>query len=381
VLSVLIAGAISVLSAVSYADLSAQMPAEGGTYVFAHTLLHPAAGFLSGWIFIVTNIFTGAALSLGFAHYLAALVPSVPEKPAAVTLCLLLLVINYLGLKKSALVNDGLVIAKVLILLIFIAIGFSVLNTGNFSPFAPHGATGILEGAALIFFAYTGLARITVFGEEVRDPARTIPSAMFLSLGISIALYLLVSIAAIGMAGAGTLAGSGSPLAVAIEVAGNPYAVLLVIAGGLVATSGVLLTTILAVSRVIFAMARGRELPGPLAGIDSRYRSPAPAIAVTGAAMLVSVMLADLTVAVAVSSFAYLLYYGIANAAATRLDPKTRRFPRIVSVIALVSCLALLPFLSPVSWVIGICALLSGAAVYWIMEKVRSRSSRPVMPA
>jgi APA family basic amino acid/polyamine antiporter len=124
-------------------------------------------------------------------------------------------------------------------------------------------------------------------------------------------------------------------------------------------------------------MARERELPGLLAGIDSRYRSPAPAIAVTGSALLLSVILVDLAVAVAVSSFTYLLYYGIANAAAIRLDPKIRRYPRFVSVLALLSCIALLPFLTPVSWALGACALGSGICVWYLMQKIRTRDPVP----
>jgi APA family basic amino acid/polyamine antiporter len=373
--SILIAGLISLLSAFSYAELSEYLPVEGGTYAFARELISPLAGFLSGWIFVFTNIFTGAVLALGFARYLGVIFPAVPEKTVAVILCILFVFLNYFGVKKSAVANDLLVITKVFILLVFILIGLSVTNLANFTPLTPHGAPGILEGAALIFFAYTGFARVTVIAEEVRDPRRTIPRAVFLSLGMSIVIYLFVSLAAIGMAGAGALAGSGSPLTTAMQAAGNPSAILLVTAGGLVATASVLITTILGVSRVVFAMARNRELPGACAHIDSQYQTPSVAIFISGAAMIISVLLVNLAIAVAVSSFAYLLYYGIANFAAIRLGPSVRRYPRIISVLGLASCLALLPFLNPISWALGATAVISGIIVYHVMKRCAGRTA------
>jgi APA family basic amino acid/polyamine antiporter len=372
-ISILIAGLISLLSAFSYAELSEYLPLEGGTYAFARELISPPVGFLSGWLFVFTNIFTGAVLALGFARYLGAVVPGVQEKTVAVVLCILFMLLNYHGVKKSAAANNLLVITKVFILLVFIVIGISLTHLANFTPLAPNGAPGILEGAALIFFAYTGFARVTILAEEVKDPRRTIPLAVFLSLGMSIVIYLFVSVAAIGMAGAGALAGSGSPLTTAMQATGNPSAILLVTAGGLVATASVLITTILGVSRVVFAMGRNRELPGPLSHIDSLYQTPSVAIFISGAVMIIAVLLVNLTVAIAVSSFAYLLYYGIANLAAIRLPPSARRYPRIVPVLGLFSCVVLLPFLTPVSWALGAAAVISGIAVYYLVKRCAER--------
>ena len=144
----------------------------------------------------------------------------------------------------------------------FIAIGLGFVRPGTFTPFAPEGSAGILSGAALIFFAYTGFARVTIMAEEVKDPEKTIPRSIYLALGISTVIYLLVSIVAVGLAGAPALAHSGSPLADAIGITGNSGAVLVISLGAMIATASVLLTTIMGISRIVFSMARSSDLPG-----------------------------------------------------------------------------------------------------------------------
>jgi APA family basic amino acid/polyamine antiporter len=244
IVSVIIAGIIAVFSAMSVAELGVYLPEEGGTYAYAQKLISPFAGFIAGWIWIFSNIFVGAAVSLGFAHYFVTVFPAIPVKVIAVAICLIFLLINYIGLKESVLFNNILVSLKVLILLFFVAFGLGFFHPGNFTPLAPEGSMGILSGAALIFFAYTGFARVTIMAEEVKVPKKTIPRSIFLALGISTVIYLLVSIVAVGIAGAPALAQSGSPLADALSMTGSSGAVLLISAGAMIATASVLLTTL-----------------------------------------------------------------------------------------------------------------------------------------
>ena len=365
IVSVLIAGFIAVFSAMSVAELGAYLPEEGGTYAYAQKLVSPAAGFIAGWIWVFSNIFVGAAVSLGFAHYFVTLFPAVPVKSIAVALCLGFLCINYAGVKESVLFNNLLVTVKVLILLFFVAFGLGFFRPGNFVPFAPEGSAGVLSGAALIFFAYTGFARVTIMAEEVRDPVRTVPRSIYLALGISTAIYLLVSIVAVGLAGAPALAHSGSPLADAIGSTGSPGAVLAISLGAMVATASVLLTTIMGISRIVFSMARSRDLPPLFERIHPRFGTPHYAIAVTGACMVAAILLADLVLVVAVSTFAMLVYYLIANIAALRLPREHRLYPAWVPVVGALSCAGLIVFLSPAAWAIGCAGLLAGGL--WLL--------------
>ena len=369
VLSVVIAGIIAVFSAMSVAELGAYLPAEGGTYAFARKLISPFAGFIAGWIWIFSNIFVGAAVSLGFALYFVTLFPAIPVKVTALCICLLFLAVNIIGIRESVLFNNVLVVTKVAILLFFVAFGVFFFRWGNFVPPAPGGPVGVLSGAALIFFAYTGFARVTLIAEEVKEPEKNIPRSIALALGISTLLYLLVSVIAIGLAGAPLLAGSGSPLADAIGVTGSSASVLLVSAGAMIATASVLLTTILGISRIVFSMARSGDLPSLFQRIHPRFRTPHYAIAVTGAGMIVSLLLADLTLVVSVSTFAMLIFYLIANVAAFRLPRKYRRYPSWVPVVGGLSCVGLIVFLSRDAWIIGCIGLLIGSVWYIFRKK------------
>jgi APA family basic amino acid/polyamine antiporter len=369
IFSVIIAGIIAVFSAMSVGELGAWLPEEGGTYAYAQKLISPFAGFIAGWIWIFSNIFVGAAVSLGFAHYFVALFPAVPVKIIAVIICLTFIIINYVGLKESVVFNNILVTAKVLVLLFFVAYGMGFFRPGNFAPLMSEGSMGILSGAALIFLAYTGFARVTIMAEEVRDPEKTIPRSIYLALGISTVIYLLVSIVAVGLAGAPSLARSGSPLADAIGSAGNPAAVLVISLGAMIATASVLLTTIMGISRIVFSMARSRDLPRVFEKIHPRFSTPHYAIVVTGACMIAALLLADLALVVAVSTFAMLLYYLIANIAALHLPRKHRMYPWWIPGAGAVSCIGLILFLSPDSWVIGWSGILIGGIWYWFRKR------------
>ena len=369
VLSVLIAGVIAVFSAMSVAELGACLPEEGGTYAYAQKLISPFAGFIAGWIWIFSNIFVGAAVSLGFAHYFVTIFPAVPVKIIALVICFFFILINYVGLRESVLFNNVLVTLKVLILLFFVAFGLGFFRPGNFTPLAPEGSMGVLGGAALIFFAYTGFARVTIMAEEVQDPEKTIPRSIYLALGISTVIYLLVSMVAVGLAGAPALAHSGSPLADAIAVTGSSGAVLLISAGAMIATASVLLTTIMGISRIVFSMARSQDLPLLFGRIHPRFSTPHYAIAITGACMIAALLLADLALVVAVGTFAMLLYYLIANLAALRLPQEHQRYPSWVPAMGAVSCIGLIAFLSPDSWVIGCIGLLIGGTWFFFRRK------------
>jgi len=370
IISVLIAGIIALFSALSVAELSVYLPEEGGTYAYAQKLISPFAGFIAGWIWVFSNIFVGAAVSLGFAHYFVTLFPEVPVKIIAVIICLIFIFINYLGLRESTLLNNVLVTVKVLILLFFVAYGLGFFSTGNFTPPAPSGIMGIMSGAALIFFAYAGFARVTIMAEEVKEPEKTIPRSIYLALGISTVIYIFVSLVAVGIAGAPALAQSGSPLADAIRVTGSSGAVLLISLGALIATASVLLTTIMGISRIIFAMARNNDLPGFLSRISPRFSTPHYAIWITGLFMIAAILLADLALVVAVSTFAMLIFYFIANIAALRLPRGYQRYPSVVPVIGAITCAGLVAFLTMNSWIIGITGLAIGIVWYVVHRKI-----------
>ena len=220
VISMIIAGVIAFITAWSFAKLTAWQPVEGGVYEYGRQLVSPYAGFLAGWMWIVANTFVGAAVSLGFAYYLTLAFPGLPTGIVAAVLCLLFTALNLVGAKESASINNLLVAVKLAVLAFFVAFGVLYVNSGNFVPFAPI-SSGVLYGSFFIFFAYGGFARVSVIAEEVKDAKRNVPRALLLSLGISIVVYVLVGLVAVGLLGPEGLAASPSPLSAAIGFTGQ----------------------------------------------------------------------------------------------------------------------------------------------------------------
>jgi len=370
VVSMLISAIIALFTALSFAELTAWQPKEGSIYEYTYQLVSPFAGFLVGWMWMLSNTFTGAAVSLGFAYYLTAMFPSLNAGLVAATLCIAFTTLNFLGIRQSALFNNFLVVAKLLVLAFFVVFGLGYVSTANFVPFAPF-EIGVFYGTYYIFFAYAGFARIAVVAEEVKDARRNVPRAILLSLIISTIFYLLVGIIAVGLVGAATLSGSNSPLTEAIGITGNATTAYIVSIGGLLATASVLLTSILGVSRMAYAMAKRKDLPQTLGKLHSKCNTPYYSIWIVGALMLVLVLFVDLKKVVAISTFALLFYYAFANVSAFRLKVQKRMYPRIVPTFGIVTCLALLAFIifvSPLVWMIGIAGLVTGA-IYYVAKK------------
>ena len=375
VVSMVIAAVIAFFTALSYAELAAWQPVEGSVYEYARQVISPFSGFLTGWMFMVANTFTGAAVSLGFAYYLTAAFPSLSANVVAAVLCLAFTALNFFGARESARLNTVLVAAKLAILGFFVVFGALNANPVNFAPFEPFNA-GVLYGAFFIFFAYTGFGRVAVVAEEVKDAQRNVPKALLLALAVSTVVYVLVGTVAVGLVGPAALADSNSPLAEAINVAGNPLAVQVVTFGGLLATASVLLTAILGVSRMAYAMARRNDVPQALARLHQKFSTPYYSIWAVGILMALLVLFFDLRGVVAVSTFGALFYYAVTNAAALRLKTEKRRYNRLFPAVGLATCLVLLAFILFVAtqaWIVGVVCLTAGAAYYGVEKRVSKR--------
>jgi len=377
IVSMIIAGAIAFITAWSFAKLTAWQPVEGGVYEYGRQLVSPYAGFLAGWMWLVANTFTGAAVSLGFAYYLTAAFPGLPTGIVAAAMCLVFTGLNLAGAKESARVNNVLVAVKLAVLAFFVAFGIFHLNTGNFVPFTPL-SSGVLYGTFFIFFAYGGFARVSVVAEEIKDAKRNVPRALLYSLGISMVVYVLVGLVAVGLLGPVGLSGSPSPLSAAIGITGSSLAVQIVLIGGLVATASVLLTAILGVSRMSYSMARRGDFPSALARLHHKFLTPYYSIVVTGVLMAGLALFADLKSVVAVSTFALLFNYSITNIAAFKLK-NGRRLWRFVPLLGLATCFLLLTFIlfaTPQAWLVGVVFLIAGTAYYAMQKKLKGQHEK-----
>jgi basic amino acid/polyamine antiporter, APA family len=228
------------------------------------------------------------------------------------------------------------------------------------------GVHEVLQAAGLLFFAFAGYARIATLGEEVRDPARTIPRAIPIALAITLAVYALVAVAALSVLGADGLATSTAPLADAVRSAGHPGLEPVVRVGAVVAALGSLLSLILGVSRTTLAMARDRHLPHALAAVHPRFSVPHRAELAVGAIVAIVAAVADVRGAIGFSSFAVLVYYAIANASALTLGRK------LIPTIGLVGCLTLAALLPMSSVMIGAGVVIIGALGYRLRRQYSS---------
>jgi APA family basic amino acid/polyamine antiporter len=374
IVSMIIAALISMFTALSFAELTAWQPKEGSIYEYTYQLISPFAGFSVGWVWMLSNVCAGAAVSLGFAHYLTAVFPILPASWLAAILCMAFAGLNVFGIRQSARLNNFIVVAKLLILAFFIIFGLTHVDMANFVPFAPF-RVGVLYGACFIFFAYGGFARVAIVADEIKDAKRNVPRAILLSLAISTIVYIFAAIVAVGLVGASELASSNSPLTKAIGATHSATASSIISAGALLATASVLLTSILGVSRMAYAMAKRKDIPEALSKLHPKRNTPYYSIWISGALMAILVLIIDLSKVVAISTFALLFYYSFANISALRLNPEKRLYPRFIPILGLASCLALLVFIffaSTKAWIIGIALLMAGLVYYAAKKKFLS---------
>ncbi len=353
-----VAAVVAYCNAIASAQLAARYPESGGTYVYGRRRLGPIWGFLAGWGFVVGKTASCAAMALTFGAYAW----PAHSTMLAVAAVVALTAVNYLGITKTARLTRVLLALTLLALaaVVTAALGGGQVDPANLAGATQAGALGILQAAALLFFAFAGYARIATLGEEVRDPARTIPRAIPIALGIVVAVYALVGAAALAAAGPDALAAAVAPLTAATQTGSLSWLTPAVRIGGAVASAGVLLSLMAGVGRTTLAMAREHELPRLLAAVHPRYQVPHRAEILLGAIVVATVLVADVRGAIGFSSFTILTYYGIANAAAFTLPGRQRRWLRPLAAVGVTGCALLALTLPTVTVLAGVAVLAAG---------------------
>ncbi|MFE4867484.1 APC family permease [Streptomyces sp. NPDC056682] len=361
-----LAAVVAYCNATSSARLAARYPMSGGTYVYGRERLGAFWGYLAGWAFVVGKTASCAAMALTVGSYVW------PGRTHAIAVgaVVALTALNYTGVQKSAWLTR---VVVVIVLAVLAAVVTACLTSD--SALAVHlgigadvTAGGTLQAAGLLFFAFAGYARIATLGEEVRDPARTIPRAIPLALAITLAVYATVAVGVLAVLGPNRLAGTAAPLAAAVRAAGVAVLVPAVRAGAALAALGSLLALILGVSRTAYAMARDRHLPHVLAAVHPRFQVPHRAELAVGGVVVVLAAATDVRGAIGFSSFGVLAYYAVANVAAWTLAPDEGRPPLLIPAIGLTGCAALAFALPPTAVVWGAIVLALGAGLYGVRK-------------
>lgn len=379
--AITLAALVAAANGLSSAQLAATYPVSGGTYEYGYRTLGSYPGFLAGWMFLCAKGASAATAALGFSGYLLALAGRSPSGPwegriLALAMVALLTALVAGGVQRSNRLNAGLVAWTVLVLLGLVAVGApaAVRSPSSWLPASDGGARDLLHASALMFVAYTGYGRIATLGEEVREPRRSIPRAIVLTLLASFLLY--VAVAAVGMAalGASGLAEAtqegAAPLEAVAEALGFPPG--LVALAALTAMVGVTLNLVLGLSRVVLAMSRRRDLPAAFGAIDAAG-SPTRAVLLCGAGVAALVLIGSVRTTWSFSAFTVLIYYAITNAAALRLRADQRWLPRWVSVAGLLSCLGLAFWVDARVWGVGLALLAAGALWHGVARRAAGR--------
>lgn len=386
VLGIVLAALVALLNALSSAQLAASHPVSGGTYEYGYKYLNGTLGFTAGWMFLCAKSASAATAALGFSGYVLSAF-DVTGQLWRIGLGLLavtvLTAIVLRGIRQTNITNVVVVSITLGALLFFILAGLPGLVAhwpDVFVPFFPPASAGVspvralFHAAALMFVAYTGYGRIATMGEEVRQPERTIPRAIFLALFISMALYVGVAVVAVGNVGAEGFALATADFSAPLEVIalqfGIPGAGWVLAIGAITAMLGVLLNLILGLSRVMLAMGRRRDMPVAVARVDKAGRTPEAAVVVVSVIIAALVLIGDVRITWSFSAFTVLVYYAITNLAAYQMPSDKRRYPRILAALGLLACLFLAFWVEPEIWLAGSLLIAVGLGWRWIVRRL-----------
>ncbi len=335
-----LAAMVATFNGLSSAYLAGRFPVAGGTYEYAYRSINPWFGFTAGWLFLLAKTASAASAALGIGLYLGTDSVLIPLT-AAVAVTLLVVA----GLRRTAAANAALITLTVAAISWFALTGLT--DNGPAANTISSGPSGdILAAVAFLFVAYTGYGRIATLGEEVKDPVRTIPRAVIVTLAVAAVLYLAIE------AGGRAMAGPGWGAAIQMGFLDMP----LVTVGAITAMLGVLLNLVLGLSRVWLAMGRRRDMPSRLAQLSGRGQ-PAAAILLSGLLVALVSLVGDISLAWSFSAMTVLLYYGITNLAALKIDPR-----RVTAWAGLASCLFLSFFVPLQIWLLGVGLVAAGLA-------------------
>ena len=364
--SLLIAGFIAYCNAVSSAQLAACHPQAGGTYLYARERLSPLAGFIAGACFLTGKTASGAAMALTFGHY------ALPgyEKPAALIALALLTGLNLWGIQKTARINRAIVVLVISSLLLLALLCVTSPATDIERLFSAQGFSiyGIVQGAAIWFFAFAGYARLATLAEEVKNPARVLTRAIPVALFIVLGLYLLVAISVVLVTPGPLLGQTSAPLVAALQSAGLSAWETALRAVAAVACLGVLIALIAGISRTLMAMSRNTDMPTFFAKLSEKRRVPARAEVTVAITTGLVIIFLDVSDAIGFSAFCVLIYYALANLSALQLTANERHWPAHYSYLGLIFCLLLafsVPFKSLVIGALSVAAL----TLYYCLQR------------
>lgn len=386
-ISFAIGGVVSLLTALSLSELATGMPKAGGSYYYVNRAMGSFFGSIVGWSMWAGLMFATAFYMLGFGQYLTFFYGNIPVAWSALGMALLLIGVNYRGVKEAGALQNLIVILLIGFILVFLSFGVFNIDWSVFRPFNPNGWGAVASTAATVYVSFIGFEVIATSAEEIKDPGRNLPLSMIASVLTPMIFYVLVMLVSTGVLPVAELAGSNIPVAdVASEYLGTIGALMMVI-GALLATVSSANASILSAARVNFAMGRDKILTSWLNKIHDKFRTPFRAILITGVVILLLIGIGvGIETLADVASFLYLITYALVHIAVIvmrRAEPEDYNpdfklsswaYPTI-PLLGSVSCLVIVAQMRPLVMIIGGGIIVLG--VLWYFGYAASRAIKP----
>lgn len=403
VFSYVAAGIVSALAALCYCEFASTVPISGSAYTYSYAVLGEFLAWIIGWDLVLEYGVGASAVAVGWASYFTDFFKStwgivlpkalvngpfaggVINLPAFL-LVLLLTALLIRGTRETSRVANIMVAVKLAIVVFFIVVAATHVHTANWHNFLPFGWGGVWTGASVIFFAYIGFDQISTAAEEVRDPQRTMPRGILLSLGICTVLYLLVAGLLTGVVPYKSL-NTASPVSHTMIQIGLNWAATIISLGAIIGLTTVTLVLIFGQSRIFFSMARDRLLPDMFSKVHPTFRTPYLSTVVVGigVALLAGFtpidQLAEMTNIGTLAAFV-LVAIAILRLRYTRPDlERGYRVPyaRFIAPLTVVASLFLITQLPSITWLRFVVWLVIGLVVYFLYSRHRSQVQN--MPA
>jgi amino acid transporter/nucleotide-binding universal stress UspA family protein len=395
-ISFAIAGFVALLAALSLSELATGMPIAGGSYHYVNRALGGLFGSIVGWGMWTGLMFASAFYMIGFGQYIVVPVPFLDGRALIVLLGLfglgLITGINYYGTDESSGAQNIMIGAEFLVVVAYVALGVFFVDPGNLEEFAPKGVSGIVATTGTVFVTYLGFEIIATVAGEIKKPGKLIPLTMVLSVVSVTLLYVVIMIVSTGVVPFDELGGSLVPVSDVAEITmfGTVGVVAVTVAAAIAAISSSN-SSVLAASRVIFAMGRDGLMSDLLNATHSRFNTPHRAILVTGGVtgllVLAGLRVQEIVVLLAqVASFSFLVTYGLVHAAVVvfrRADPDgydpTFRMPAVlypaVPVLGVLMTVLVISQMKGRVILVGTGVVLLGVVWYFVYARSRGVES------
>ncbi len=338
ILGLLLASTLAFANASSSAQLASLYPQTGGTYLYANKVLGKLPGNIAGIVFILGKTVSCVAIALTLGNYIS----PIYGKELGVGLSVIVFLIGYQGITKTATLARWFVLIVISILTFFCIAILMTPSTNIAIPLLEgFNTSNLFLSAAIWFFAFTGYSRLATYGEEVKNPEKIIPSSILTGLGVTVTIYLLVNWLALAIIGPEVVANSNTPLLIAMDVSVMSDFSFLIVFASTIATASVFLALLPAISRIYVAMSRDGILPNVFSKIHNKNNSAYVSELFVLLTVVVGIYTINITNAIKLSAFFILIYYSLTNLSVINLHKNQRLYSVSIAYYGLLMCVVL----------------------------------------